>query len=256
METLKNLTILSLSVAATFGAAKVEAAFPSAGQLPEVVHRYYSFPAGQKILIENGSGTSTLTHNDRLNVMITATKRRGGEDCRVRTEKVAELEINVRVESELKSNCDIDIAVSIPQGLNMDLRSGSGDVTLVGVKGALKFELGSASLRGRGEFSAVDGRSGSGHVDLDGLAGGGEIRSGSGSVNVRFLNDDVRGNLKIMTGSGDTVVSVPKNTKVITNLLSGSGSVVNPLSGSTLGAQLEIMARSGSGNVEMRTFER
>jgi putative adhesin len=77
--------------------------------------------------------------------------------------------------------CHARIVIRVPAGTEVDVRSGSGDVTAIGLSGT------------------VDLETGSGDVNATGLTGDSDLHTSSGDVNVRRL----RGNTNLRTGSGD-----------------------------------------------------
>lgn len=93
----------------------------------------------------------------------------------------------------------LEITLTIPRGLELALRLGSGDVEIDGFSGRLEVVSGSGDLSigrmdGDGDFST-----GSGDIDLKLIEGDVKCRTGSGDVNF----ENIHGNVSIATGSGD-----------------------------------------------------
>ncbi len=109
--------------------------------------------------------------------------------------------------------------LEIPDGLMVDMNTGSGNIEITG----LKVEL--------------DANSGSGNVDVENITGDTRLTTGSGNIYARNMN----GRLKANTGSGTIRVS---DVDGDTNLSTGSGNI----RASRLKGGLEMT--TGSGNVD------
>lgn len=111
----------------------------------------------------------------------------------------------------------VDVEVELPERSELDVRTGSGDVTAVGVLGR------------------VVGATGSGDIAVDEIAGG-DLKSGSGDIEAR----SVRGALSTKTGSGDVSV---ETANAALDLVSGSGAIT------VRRAEGSARAKTGSGDV-------
>lgn len=115
------------------------------------------------------------------------------------------------------TRASVDVEVDLPQLSELDLKTGSGDVT------------------GSGVLGRVVVGSGSGDVSLDEVSGG-EVKSGSGDVEVRT----VRGALAAKSGSGDVSV---QTANADLDLVTGSGHL------KVRRAEAGVKAKTGSGDV-------
>lgn len=99
--------------------------------------------------------------------------------------------------------CRIDLAVEVPQGTDVVVRSSSGEVRAEGVDGHvdLRTEDGDVTVLRAG--GAVDAESSSGHVRVEDAGGEVVARSSDGDVTVR----DVAGGVSARSASGHVVVS-------------------------------------------------
>ncbi|MCE7993256.1 MAG: DUF4097 domain-containing protein [Roseivirga sp.] len=109
--------------------------------------------------------------------------------------------------------------LEIPDGLRVDMNTGSGNIEITG----LNIEL--------------DASSGSGNVEVDNITGDTRLSTGSGNIEARNMNGELRAN----TGSGTIRVSDAKGDA---DLNTGSGNI----RASRLEGGLELS--TGSGNVD------
>ncbi|MBN1611513.1 MAG: DUF4097 family beta strand repeat protein [Polyangiaceae bacterium] len=99
--------------------------------------------------------------------------------------------------------CNVDVAIGVPAGAVLKLRTGSGDVRFTGAAGA------------------VTAKTGSGDVSASRLVSGQvQIETGSGDVRARF--DEPPDKVAIDTGSGDVRLWVPVGSYSV-RLDTGSG---------------------------------
>lgn len=112
-----------------------------------------------------------------------------------------------------------DVALSVPRGLDLEVRDGSGDV-VVGEVGSLRVD------------------DGSGDLVVDGVDGDAEIRDGSGDI----VLTHVRGDVRVDDGSGDLVVEHVGGTVTIAD---GSGDIVVRDAGDV------VLLEAGSGDVSL-----
>jgi Putative adhesin len=179
-------------------------------------------------------------------------------------------------------NCWISYDITVPAGTRVDgaidsgsatldgvgavnLKSGSGDVTIRGVSGRVNLDAGSGSVKvvDVGDVVAVEAGSGSVTVDnaraavtvrassadvqAHGVAGPADIDNASGDVSVQLSTpNDVR----VHAQSGDVSVAVPRDTYRVT-ALTGSGGVDSGVTDDPAGAhQLDL--RTDSGDIAVR----
>ncbi len=159
--------------------------------------------------------------------------------------------LNDRVES-----ATIDLIVTMPAGMDLDVDDGSGDTEIADIKGDLWVDDGSGNL----SISAIGGNveidDGSGHLTLQDIGGELRIDDGSGDLTLEkaagdlTIDDgsgnmtisDVRGNVDIDDGSGNLEVrKIGGNVRID----DGSGNIV----ASDLEQDL-IIDSAGSGGVK------
>jgi DUF4097 and DUF4098 domain-containing protein YvlB len=121
--------------------------------------------------------------------------------------------------------------------------TGSGNIDLVKIGATSRARTGSGNVTARGVSGDFSGGTGSGNVIVDQTAGGNvEMNSGSGNLEAR----GVKGTLTASTGSGDVTAEGEMTTDW--NLRSSSGSIHVRLPSE---AAFTIEARSSSGSIEV-----
>lgn len=143
---------------------------------------------------------------------------------------------------------DIDVVL---RKADVDLSAGSGDIRLKQVQGNLVAGAGSGDVEGEISSADVNVKVGSGEVNLTGLTGVATIKAGSGDIKLQWAHAPGAGQVDIRAGSGDTILIFPENTKLVSDVDTGSGHFLNEL-GDVPGASLRVLAQSGSGDVSIR----
>jgi hypothetical protein len=155
--------------------------------------------------------------------------------------------------------CSVSYVVHVPEGLDLTVHAGSGDVTVGSTNSSrLAVDVGSGDVRlTRVSSPDVTAETGSGDVDITGLVSSTVVvKTGSGDVHLGFgraPQDSVEAN----TGSGDLTISVPRDqTQYLVQGKTGSGDYDNQISTlgqSTAGAAApSITAETGSGDLTIR----
>lgn len=112
----------------------------------------------------------------------------------------------------------IDLSVRLPAGLPVQIKDGSGDLSVSGT-GALVLRDGSGSVSIDSVAGNVAVRDGSGDLSIANITGNVDVTDGSGALNIA----EVDGNVDISDGSGS--IDVRDVTRDVTIHESGSGSV-------------------------------
>jgi DUF4097 and DUF4098 domain-containing protein YvlB len=168
------------------------------------------------------------------------------------------IRIGYNIPEDAKRHVSISYEVTVPADATFQGHSGSGNITVEGVRKGATVSTGSGDVRlkdvggqsnarsGSGEIRGQDvalpftAHTGSGGIEAD-LTGSGDanVESGSGSVRLR----GVKGGLRARTGSGD--VSVDGSATSAWNLHTGSGSVRMALGS----GGVNLNAHTGSGSI-------
>jgi hypothetical protein len=155
-------------------------------------------------------------------------------------------------------NAWVTLDIRAPAGIQLDLKTGSGNVEVSGVTGGAKVHTGSGNVvaqdlagdvdlqTGSGSVNAVtisgplNVETGSGRVDLEAVTGAINASTGSGGMDVRTAAGSVRletgsggidyqgapeGNCRFQTGSGGITLRLPSDLNAQVDLHTGSGSI-------------------------------
>jgi len=153
----------------------------------------------RSLVVDLDSGDVRVVAADRSDVVAERTDTWSLQRPTVR-EQVVDGELRVRAECAASLLwCDVSYVLRVPRGTPVQVRTGSGTLT----------------LDGTGE---VDADTGSGDVRLAAVEGDAEVRTGSGSITV----DGVRGrSVTVRTGSGD--ITMTRAEVAVVDGRSGSG---------------------------------
>ena len=142
-------------------------------------------------------------------------------------------------ERELNRNVSIDYEIEVPAETQVTSATGSGDVSVEGIRGPVKATSGSGDMKLHSLQSDVTLRTGSGDVSLEEVSGGRvEVQTGSGDVKLR----DLRCAMQVRTGSGD--ISAEGELTGDWTLQAGSGGITVQLASET-GFELDAHTSSG-----------
>ncbi len=108
--------------------------------------------------------------------------------------------------------------LTVPDGLDIDFNSGSGNLELTNLKADMKYNSGSGDAIIENVEGELDFNSGSGDFEFEGVTGAIKANSGSGDHRLRSVNAEVKAN----TGSGDVQVVNAKGGFILNT---GSGDV-------------------------------
>ena len=137
----------------------------------------------------------------------------------------------------LGGDSKLDVAITVPLGSDLVVRTGSADITVSGTVGTSQLKTGSGDVRTGDLAGPALVETGSGDVDIEVANAELRVKSGSGRVRVRHAESAVaastgsgdveigtaNGPAAVKTGSGDLKV-VDANTDV--SLVTGSGDLL------------------------------
>lgn len=239
--------------------------------------RTFSAKDVSKILVKNQQGAVDVVavSGDTIRVKINKTKWADG--CHFDS-KIMGRGLNLISKSTggfFGPNCGADIKVEVPKTIRTKIKTGSGNISVLGLQdkvefatgsgdvkiegtgpAAIKGETGSGSIYAKSSSGKVEFETGSGDIEITDLASETEeveAEVGSGDIRISYREKPVRGKVEASSGSGDITVSVPKATKVRTNLKTGSGEVKQYVAHDD-NAPFRVSMRAGSGNVTLKSF--
>ena len=193
--------------------------------------------------IDVGAGSLSVrgaADNDRVRVTAEVWQAKASDDYvlnLVRDGKRAVLKADI----DSGSGDRIDLIVSVPEQLQLDIRDGSGSIDLMDVQGDVRIEDGSGSIKVRNLGGALEIEDGSGSMSVIDVRGDIRIKDGSGSISVQ----NGGGNLDIRDGSGSITV---QDVAGVVRINDGSGSI------SVDGAADFELLSDGSGSVNLRNI--
>lgn len=179
-----------------------------------------------------------------------------------------------RVEDrELARNVSIDYELEVPIETQVTSTTGSGDVSVEGIRGPVNARSGSGDMKFRRVQSDVSLRTGSGDAKLEEISGGrAEVETGSGDVElrdsrcairVRTGSGDIRaegelaGDWTLHAGSGEISVRLPPETSFDLDAHTSSGAIHTSLpitvEGSIGRGELRGRVKGGGARLELRT---
>lgn len=220
-----------------------------------------TFTGVKRINIKTSSGDCELRKATGSSVEVELTYTYDDEDFTPKFEQTGErLELGERQGHGNRSG-SARWKLSIPDGMKVDLSTGSGDLVVNGVDVELDANTGSGDIEFATVKGIVDANTGSGNVDVTAFNGEAKINTGSGDMDIR----DIEGELRLNCGSGDINVS---RSKAYFDVNTGSGDIsadkltiagiskFNTGSGRarvTLAATptADLSVNSGSGNAEL-----
>lgn len=187
----------------------------------------------------------------------------GSADCEVR--KASGNEITVIVEHDFGDDYEPDISQNgkrlmikdgpdrrgsgdlkytliVPDGTDLKLTAGSGDIRVDGLKINLSGNSGSGDITLRNTAGDVSFNNGSGDLEVSDFEGELSMNVGSGETTI----DDYRGFLKVNCGSGDVEI---EDIEAVVQINAGSGDV--ELENAVFTAKSSLNAGSGNVSVEL-----
>jgi len=169
------------------------------------------------------------------------------------------IRIGFNLPEDAKHHVSIAYELTVPPDTTLQVNTGSGEISVQGVRASAKLHTGSGDIRAQDLGPQSRMETGSGSIRADSVAapmfastGSGSIQAdltGSGDIDVHTGSGDVRlrgvnGGLRARSGSGE--LSADGSAKGPWQLHTGSGSVRMALSSS---AGFELNVHTGSGSI-------
>jgi hypothetical protein len=199
--------------------------------------------------LEGSSGDTVVRKGDAKNIKIIAKKKKFDKECSLEMKKTS-TKVIVKVDQPFRKTCEVDFDITLPENLNMSLSSGSGDFDISGTKGDIVYRVGSGDVKIKADVKRIDGRSGSGRLDAKGNLNDIKLLNGSGETKITYTKTPVAGMIEIKAGSGDSVITLPKETKLISDSTIGAGKFFNEF-GDSKDAKFQINFKAGAGNLKI-----
>ena len=130
----------------------------------------------------------------------------------------------------------VNYTIVVPADTELKASTGSGDVTIRGLKGPVRLSTGSGDIQGEEIGGDVEARAGSGDIHLREVGGEVDADTGSGDIQLESVKKDIH----VGTGSGEVRVDRPGGSVRATT---GSGDV------DVRGPRGDLMVRTASGSL-------
>jgi DUF4097 and DUF4098 domain-containing protein YvlB len=207
----------------------------------------------KELSVHNPAGKLTIVAKEGPSAKVSANKRKFDDGCKLTWERKGDsLDVHIK-ESGFSSQCEVDLEVTLPKTVNLELQLGYGKVSVQGTEGELEYKVGSGDISAKGSFPKIDGKLGNGKVDVAGLTGGGEVQSGNGTIELTFARAPLKGEIEVKTGNGNATLKFPKATKLKTEFNSGLGKYSSDL-GEKDDADFKVSMKSGTGSLNIKSY--
>ncbi len=205
-----------------------------------------------RLVINNGAGTVVIRRGEESAVSVTATKRASG--IGIDAERM-QIDYNQTDDTLDISSCmswsifqfglrTVDLEITVPSSCDVQLKNGSGRVTVQGTSGEIRVRTGSGRVYAYDLQGLIAMKTGSGRIEASNLQGLIDLRTGSSCL----ILENVRGQLTAQTGSGRIEVSQAA--------LSGESSLKTGSSSITFDGSLDALGsykfHTGSGGINLR----
>lgn len=239
--------------------------------------------------LKNTAGRIDIRGTDSETSTVAADKIKVTPNCVIEIDsKDNALRIDVHDSSWIKKdNCIVNLSVTVPKKISMNIRAGSGNIQIKDTNGKIDFLTGSSNIEisaqapeltgrlasgnltingnmGNAQIESASGnmkingtlgkstiRSASGNVDLKGLTDNAEIVTASGNITVHYPKSFNANELSIKSASGNATILLPEDSRIATDFEAGSGRLLNEV-GDTENPTLKIAFRSGSGDLKIK----
>ncbi|WP_432483866.1 DUF4097 family beta strand repeat-containing protein [Kineococcus esterisolvens] len=123
------------------------------------------------------------------------------------------------------SPCEVTWELTVPEGLDLDLRTGTGDQEVTGAFGTVVARAGTGDVRwDTASGASLEAETGTGDLDVRGRVAQVRARAGTGDVEVRL--DAAPDAVDVTTGTGDAAVQVPAGSAYAVGVTAGFGEEV------------------------------
>lgn len=211
----------------------------------------------KSLLVEQGVGKVSIIAGDAKQATVVVTKRQYDESaCKLTVELDGKRLVVSNKDSwkNLQKKCEADFEITVPKSLDAQLKVGSGDIEVVGLKGDLSYEVGSGDIAvKKADLKDLDGKSGSGNVSVEGTVDDAELKLGAGNAALKLARSDKNSKVDVRFGTGKATVTLPKDATVKSSFKAGLGSLTNEF-GQSDNAAFTISGAAGAGDMEIKRF--
>jgi hypothetical protein len=205
--------------------------------------------------VQTGSGHIEVRAGESTAILIRGTIRVNNErfGSREAGQRVRAIESNPPIQQngniirighmedpELRRGVSIAYELTVPAETKLRSNTGSGSITVDGIRGPVSAETGSGSVTVSKVSDEVRAHTGSGRMEMDEIQGNVDAHTGSGTIRA----SGIRGRIVADTGSGGVQVEQTGSGNIRAHTGSGGVTVRTPAQGS-----FELRAHTGSGQI-------
>jgi hypothetical protein len=177
------------------------------------------------------------------------------------TVKVKDKKLTISIESKEKdklnkdSKCETGIKISSPSDKKLILTNGSGSIKVKDFISGGDFEEGAGTIEFENVSGEIKTKIGAGNIKGIISSDNVSIMSGSGKIDLKWNKILDKGMISIKIGSGNTLLSFPKETKMNISFISGIGRLHSEFVNDD-SSDLKIYHISGSGNLKIKKLDK
>jgi Putative adhesin len=253
MEPTKMRTSISRYLTTALVAAGIAAVLGASPARADEWKKSYPISGHANLTVNTGDGDVFVTGGDQRTVDATVTAdgyKIGPNDL-----QVVESQNGDQVTIDLKfphmgwhwgGHNKVRIDLRVPRDLDLEVKTGDGNVTASNVSGKLQFQSGDGNVSASNIRGDIHMHTGDGRIDGHGFDGSLDAFTGDGSMKVEGRFDS----LALKTGDGSIDAQAGSGSKIANswNVHSGDGSITLRLA-SDFNANLE--AHTGDGNITL-----
>lgn len=202
----------------------------------DIWSKHYAVAGGDaRLYLKAGDGNVRVTSSDTPEIVVrvvTEGYRLSQEEVQVEEiQSGSEVRINVRVPHRVRfciGYCyrRIDIDVTVPRRVNLEVRTDDGHIAVNHVAGELRLHTGDGNM----ELHALDGTllasSGDGHITADGRFDNLDLSSGDGRIEAEALRGSrIAGTWRLRSGDGSILLRLPEDFGAELEATTGDGAV-------------------------------
>jgi Putative adhesin len=167
-----------------------------------------------EVRLEGGSGKLTVRRGESKDIQIHRKVRYAGDKPGATDHRDGSALV---VNTKCGGRCTVDYTITVPAGVDVGGHNGSGDVDLTDV-GAVALDVGSGNVTVHGAASDVEVRTGSGDIKLLDVKGTVTANAGSGNITLTRI----AGEVIVATSSGDVAATELNGSKATARTRSGN----------------------------------
>jgi hypothetical protein len=224
---------------------------PHAGA-EDLLERSYAAGSMKSLVLASAAGDVTIRPTGSGQAVVRATKQVFGAGCHLdMTLKDGELRVESRALAT-GATCKVAFEITLPRSAGVDVELGSGNLALEGVHGPLRYKVGAGDTRlSRLAPPSLEGRTGAGNLAVESCElTTAQLKIGAGTAAITLSRAPDKGRLDVHLGTGNALISLPRNARVKSSFRAGLGTLTNEFVSTANG--FEISGTAGTGDMTIR----